>query len=90
MELDTGISIMVFNVTINNISVASLLSVLLVEETGVPGENHDLPQDTELNHIMLYRTGIETDYNKAYNTLRVPNIFVSDNQKVLHFSKFWH
>ena len=31
---------MAFNVTFNNISVISLRSVLLVEETGVPGENH--------------------------------------------------
>ena len=31
---------MVFNVTFNNISVISLHSVLLVEETGVPGENY--------------------------------------------------
>ena len=31
---------MVFNVTFNNISVISWQSVLLVEETGVPGENH--------------------------------------------------
>jgi len=31
---------MVFNATFNNISVISWWSVLLVEETGVPGENH--------------------------------------------------
>jgi hypothetical protein len=31
---------MVFNATLNNISVISWKSVLLVEETGVPGENH--------------------------------------------------
>ena len=31
---------MVFNATINNISVISWWSVLLVEETRVPGENH--------------------------------------------------
>ena len=33
---------MVFNATFNNISVTSISwsSVLLVEETGVPGENH--------------------------------------------------
>jgi hypothetical protein len=31
---------MVFNTTFNNISVISWRSVLLVEETGVPGENH--------------------------------------------------
>ena len=31
---------MVFNDTFNNISVIWWLSVLLVEETGPPGENH--------------------------------------------------
>jgi hypothetical protein len=31
---------MVFNATINNISVISWRSVLLMEETGVSGENH--------------------------------------------------
>jgi hypothetical protein len=31
---------MVLNATFNNISVISWQSVLLVEETGVPGENH--------------------------------------------------
>jgi len=47
---------MVFNVTFNNISVILWRSVLLVEETGVPGETIDLPQLTDkLYHIMLYR-----------------------------------
>jgi len=31
---------MVFNATFNNISAMLCRSVLLVEETGVPGENH--------------------------------------------------
>jgi len=31
---------MVFNATFNSISVISWWPVLLVEETGVPGENH--------------------------------------------------
>ena len=31
---------MVFNVTLNNISAISWWSVLLMEQTGVPGENH--------------------------------------------------
>jgi hypothetical protein len=31
---------MVFNATLNNILVISWQSVLLVEETGVPAENH--------------------------------------------------
>ena len=46
---------MVFNATFNNISVILWLSVLLVEETVVPGETIDLPQVTDkLDHIMLY------------------------------------
>ena len=46
---------MVFNVTFNNIIAISLWSVLLVEETGVPGDIHRPAQVTdELEHIMLY------------------------------------
>ena len=30
---------MVFNATFNNISIISWLSVLFIEETGIPGEN---------------------------------------------------
>jgi hypothetical protein len=35
-----GLGIMMFNAIFNNISVISWMSVLLVEETGVSGENH--------------------------------------------------
>jgi hypothetical protein len=35
-----GFMVMVLNATFNNISAISWWSVLLVEETGVPGENH--------------------------------------------------
>jgi hypothetical protein len=35
-----GFWFIVFNATFNNISVISWWAVLLVEETGVPGENH--------------------------------------------------
>jgi hypothetical protein len=47
---------MMLNVTFGNISVISWWSVLLVEETGVPGKNIDLPQATDkLYPITLYR-----------------------------------
>jgi len=49
---------MVFNATFNNISAISWHSVLLVEETGVPRENHR-PVTDKLYHIMLFRTGFE-------------------------------
>jgi hypothetical protein len=39
-SISTRIRIMVFTATFNNISVISSRSVLLVEETGVPGENN--------------------------------------------------
>jgi hypothetical protein len=48
--------VVVFNATFNNISVISWRSILLVEETGVLGENHSLSQVIDkLYHIMLYR-----------------------------------
>ena len=50
------VSLMVFYATFSNISVISLRSVLLVEETGGPGKkNTDLSQVTDkLYLIMLY------------------------------------
>jgi hypothetical protein len=45
---------MVFNATFNNISVISWLSVLLVEETGVPEENY---------RVYLVMSGIQTHFN---------------------------
>ena len=35
-----SVRVMVFNATLNNISVMLWWSVLLLEETAVPGENH--------------------------------------------------
>jgi hypothetical protein len=52
------VRVLVFNATFNNISTISWLSVLLVKETRVPGENHRpaASQVTDkLYHIMLYR-----------------------------------
>jgi hypothetical protein len=38
--LKLSVCVIVFNNTFNNISVITWLSVLLVEETGIPGEKH--------------------------------------------------
>ena len=45
------VRVMVFNGIFNNISAISWRSVLLLEETGVPGENHR----PATSHIMLHR-----------------------------------
>ena len=49
---------MVFNATFNNISVISWWSVLLVEETGVPGENHRpiVSHGHNLSHNVIWST----------------------------------
>jgi hypothetical protein len=39
-SVNYGVRITMYNATLNNISVKSWRSVLFVEETGVPGENH--------------------------------------------------
>ena len=46
---------MVFNATFNNISVISWRSILLVEETGVPGEKDRPAASHKLYRIKLYR-----------------------------------
>ena len=47
---------MVYNATFNNISAILWQSVLLVEKTGVPRENHrPVANHFKLYHIMLYR-----------------------------------
>jgi hypothetical protein len=40
LSTNIGLGLMVFNATFNKISVISWRSVILVEETEVPGENH--------------------------------------------------
>ena len=59
-----SIGFMVFNATFNDISVISWWSVLLVEETGVPGDNHrpaaSHRQTLSHNVVPLDMSGIRT------------------------------
>ena len=48
------VMVMVFNATFNNVSDISWRSVLLVEETGVPGENHRPALNMEQNHSFSF------------------------------------
>jgi hypothetical protein len=45
--------VVVFNATFNNISVISLRSVLLVEETGVSGENYRSTACIHVNALFI-------------------------------------
>ena len=47
------VNVMAFNATFNNISVISLRSVLLVEETGEPRKNH---RPTHISHNVVSST----------------------------------
>jgi hypothetical protein len=57
---------MVFNATFNNISDISWRSVLLVEETGIPGENHQPAAShwqTLSHNVDIEYTSTEQDSN---------------------------
>jgi hypothetical protein len=54
---------MVFSATFNNISVISWQSVLLVEETGIPGENHYL-------YIYIYLKSLNNLHKNLYINFR--------------------
>jgi hypothetical protein len=72
---------MVFNATFNNVSIISWQSVLLVKETGVPGESYwqlKSPQamyNKRTNH--KYQSVIKTKYLKMYITVKMKDMFIN-------------
>ena len=68
---------MMFNATFNNISVISWLSVLLMEQTGIPGENHKPVSSHRqtLSHNVVSST-------PRLNMIRTHNF--GDDRHVLH------
>jgi hypothetical protein len=74
--LISRVKVMVFNVTFNNISVISWWSVLLEEETRIPGENH---QPFSSIHLAMYSAKyycfvnkmVLSTYNKPSNVKRI-------------------
>ena len=63
-----GFGFMVFNATFNNISVISWRSVLLVEETGVPEENH-LPVASHWQ--ILSHNVVSIEYSSPWMALKL-------------------
>jgi hypothetical protein len=89
---------MVFNATFNNISAISRRSVLLVEETGVPGENHPpAVSHWQIYSILFYwvcyaMSGVRTHNVSGYihwlhRKLYIHLLYVHDRRRPLKVKK---
>jgi hypothetical protein len=65
---------MEFNATLNNISVMSWRSILLVEKTGVSGENHDLPQVTDKLYNIILDIGVHLAFKAGFELTALSGI----------------
>jgi len=85
---------MVFNTTFNNISVITWQSVLLVEETGVPGENHcpvarhwqTLSHNVVLSTLRLSR--VRTLLHSKFKQFYYRRLLISSHKRKTTTSKF--
>ena len=76
---------MVFNATFNNISVLSWQSVLLMEQTGVPGVVHLAWEGFKLTTLVVIGTDIIGSYKSNYHT-----IMTTHPPFLLKKHKFYH
>jgi hypothetical protein len=63
--------LMVFNATFNNISVISWRSVLLMEETGVPGENRHACQMMPMSLDCTFLIALSVFFNTEFLFIKV-------------------
>ena len=80
IEMNGLVWFMVFTATFKTMSVISLRSVLLVEETRVPGETTDLSQAIDKFYpIMLYRVHLATNavQTQNFNDLLIAQVVVN-------------
>ena len=64
--------LLVFSATFNNMSAILWWLVLMVDDTGVPGENHDLQQILDkLYQIIVHRVHIVMSGIRAHNLCNV-------------------